>query len=188
MPSLTKFSKIIDVAGRELGGYSARLGLVQLTERLLPLGGGGRLRAALYRLAGLRVGRGTMIAGPLTFGAGRHFRRNLRLGAGCFVNSHVYIDLAAPVTLGDGVSVGHHVIIITSDHAIGPPQFRAGALRPAPVTLEDGAWVGAGATLLPGVTVGRGAVVAAGAVVTKDVPPDTLVGGVPAKVIRALLC
>jgi len=170
----------------ETAGLPLRLLLANAAGRLLPTGAGGRLRAALYRRLGLRIGRGTIIYGPLTFGPARRFHRHVSIGARCFLNSPVYIDASAPVTLGDGVSLGHHVLIITTGHAIGPPEFRAGVLRTAPVTVEDGAWVAAGVTLLPGVTVGRGAVVAAGAVVTKDVPPHTLAGGVPARVIRTI--
>ena len=151
-----------------------------------PLGAGVRSRALLYRAAGLAVGRGTLIAGPIQFGMSGNPCRNISVGAGCFLNSPLFIDAAAPVTIGDQVSVGHHVVIITSGHAIGPSSFRAGALKVAPVTIENGAWIAAGVTLLPGITVGRGAVVAAGAVVTKDVPPDTLVGGIPAKLIKTL--
>ena len=94
--------------------------------------------------------------------------------------------MPSPVTIGSGVSVGHHVLLITTDHAIGPPEFRAGLAQPQPITIGDGAWIAAGATILPGVRVGAGAVVAAGALVTRDVAANTLVGGVPAKELRAL--
>ena len=78
------------------------------------------------------------------------------------------------------------VIIITDDHEIGPPWHRCGDRVARPVVIEDGVWIGARVTLLPGVTIGRGSVVAAGAVVNKDVPPNTLVGGVPARILRTL--
>jgi maltose O-acetyltransferase len=180
---VTRFGQILH---EELGGFLPRLWLTHTLMCLLPNGAGGRLRAVLYRAAGLRVGHGTIFAGPLNFGTARDCSRHIHIGARCFLNTHIFIDAAALVTLGDGVSVGHHVIIITSDHAIGPANFRAGTLKPLPVTLENGVWIGAGATLLPGVTIGAGSVVAAGAVVTRDVPANTLVAGIPAKVIRHL--
>ena len=151
-----------------------------------PLGAGVRARARLYKAAGLNVGRGTLLAGPIQFGMTGDPCRNIVIGAGCFLNSPLFIDAAARVTIGNNVSVGHHTVIITSGHALGTAEFRAGPLQTAPVAIEDGVWIAAGVTLLPGVTIGRGAVVAAGAVVTKDVAPNTLVGGIPAKLIRAL--
>ena len=151
-----------------------------------PLGAGVRMRARLYRAAGLAIGRGTLISGPIQFGMTGNPCRHLTIGAGCFLNSPLFVDAAAPVIIGDNVSLGHHVVLVTSGHAVGTAEFRAGALQTAPLVIENGAWIAAGVTVLPGVTIGRGAVVAAGAVVTKDVPPNTLVGGVPAKFIKAL--
>ena len=84
--------------------------------------------------------------------------------------------------IGDDVFLGHNVVIATLDHAFDPD--RRGDLVPAPVTVGNKVWIGANATLLPGVSVGEGAIVAAGAVVTKDVPPGAIVGGVPARFIR----
>jgi maltose O-acetyltransferase len=170
----------------EWGAFPPGLWLAGLLMRGWPPGAGMRLRTRVYRLAGLRLGPGTLIAGPLDFGMTGDPRRNLRVGARCFVNSHVFVDAAAPVTLGDGVSVGHHTVFVTSGHAVGGPGFRAGDVRADPITVGDGAWIAAGVTLLPGVTVGAGAVVAAGAVVTRDVPPHTLAGGIPARTLRAL--
>lgn len=178
--------KLASIVREELGGLNLRFGLANLLIAPLPTGMAGRLRGAAYRLFGLGIGPQTLIYGPLELAQARFAHRNLRVGTRCFLNSHIFIDLAAPVTLGDGVSIGHHVVVITSDHAFGPPEFRAGTVQALPVTIEDGAWIAAGAMLLPGVTVGRGAVVAAGAVVTKDVPPGALVGGVPAKLLRML--
>jgi len=151
-----------------------------------PLGAGVRARARIYKAAGLNLEHGTLLAGPIQLGMTGNPCRNIKIGAGCFLNSPLFIDAAAPVTIGNGVSLGHHVCIITSDHALGPPASRAGLLKVEPVTIENGAWIAAGVTLLPGVTVGQGAVVAAGAVVTKDVAPHTLVGGIPAKLIKTL--
>lgn len=179
-------SRLARIAREEMGDLSPRLWLAGLLMRFLPEGAAGRLRAQVYRAAGLAIGPHTLITGPLTLAASSRASTNLRVGARCFVNRQVFIDVAAPVTLGDGVSVGHHSVLVTTDHALGGADFRAGQIQAAPITIENGAWIAAGVTLLPGVTVGAGAVVAAGAVVTKDVPPHTLVGGVPARFIRRL--
>ena len=179
-------SKLARVVREECGALPFKLWAVDRLISAWPLGAGARLRTQLYRAAGLRIGRGTLVAGPLQFGMTGDPRRNLLVGARCFLNSPLFLDLAAPITLGSGVSVGHHSVFVTTDHALGLADFRAGEIQIAPITIGDGAWIAANVTLLPGVTVGAGAVVAAGAVVTRDVPPHTLVGGVPAKLIRRL--
>lgn len=170
----------------ETAGLCPRYWLANVLPRLLPPGVGYRVRCLLYRLVGMSVGRGTLLGGPITLGSAPGSAGRIRIGDDCYLNQHVYIDAADQVSIGNGVSIGHHVVIITSDHEIGPPGRRAGAMKSAPVRVEDGAWIAAGATLLPGVTVGKGAVVAAGAVVARDVPPNTLVGGVPARFLRSL--
>ena len=145
-----------------------------------------RLRTRIYRLAGVQAGRTTLIAGSLTLQLHRQSRGRLRIGDRCWINAHVFVDLGADITIGNDVTIGHHCRLITVDHEIGEPERRCGATRAAPLVIEDGAWLGAGVSVLPGVTIGRGAVVAAGAVVRHDVAPDTLVGGVPARPLRDL--
>ena len=86
--------------------------------------------------------------------------------------------------IGDRALIGHNCVIATLNHNMDPAK-RANLL-PAPVHIGSDAWLGANVTILPGVTIGNGAVVAAGAVVTKDVAPNTVVGGVPAKLIKEL--
>ena len=179
-------SRPADLLREEMGGCPPRLWLANILPRLWPAGMGGRARAAALRLLGMDIGKGVIFAGAVTFTGGPGFQKRVSVGPHCFVNSPVHLEASGRITLGAGVSVGHHVVIITTDHAFGPPGFRAGERCVKPVTIQDGAWVAAGVTLLPGVTVGQGAVVAAGAVVTKDVPPHALVGGVPAKLIRML--
>ena len=84
------------------------------------------------------------------------------------------------------VFLGPFVRLITNEHEMGGPQQRAANNAAPPITIGDGTWIGAGATVLGGVTIGRGCMVAAGAVVTPDVPDNTVVGGVPARAIKTL--
>jgi maltose O-acetyltransferase len=108
------------------------------------------------------------------------------IGADCFLNDGCRFDVSARVVIGDNVYLGHEVAALTATHEMGTGWRRASHMKAAPITIEDGAWLGARAIVLGGVTIGAGAVVAAGAVVTRSVAPNTLVGGVPAVVIREL--
>ena len=143
---------------------------------------GGRLRAALLRLNGATVGKGCFVRGGLQIQEGF----GLVLGDGVFVNAGCCFDLSAPIVIGSRAQLAYQVTLVTGGHEIGTHASRAGSHRPAPIHIGEGAWIGARATVLPGVAIGAGAVVAAGTLVTKDVPPDTLVAGVPAKPVRVL--
>ena len=142
----------------------------------------GRLRASLLRINGARIGKRCFIRGGLQMQEGF----NLHLGDEVFINAGCCLDTSALITLGSRVQLAYQVTLVTGGHLIGPHECRAGSHVPQPITVEEGAWIGARALILPGVTIGAGAVVAAGSVVTKDVAPDVLVAGVPAKVVRPL--
>jgi acetyltransferase-like isoleucine patch superfamily enzyme len=171
----------------ELVGVHPRRMLAEALISLLPRLGFPRLRARFYRLAGAKVGRSTMIVGALELQVQRDSPGRLRIGERCWFNVHVFVDLSADVTIGDNVTIGHHCKLITAGHEFGPPERRCGDVKAAPLVIGDGCWLGAGVILLPGVTIGRGSVVAAGAVVSRDVPPDMLVAGVPARPVRSLV-
>ena len=120
------------------------------------------------------------VATPLRCDFGRH----IFLGKHVFVNTDcLFVDLGG-IYLADHVLVGPRVSIITVNHVLDPAQRRS--VVTASVHVERGAWIGAGATILPGVTIGENSVVGAGAVVTKDVPANVVVAGIPAKVIKQL--
>jgi maltose O-acetyltransferase len=173
------------VAG-ELNGFHWRLLAVRALAAPLPAGAGARLRPALLRLAGYRIGRGTVILGMPSISGPRGSERNLEIGEGCMINVRCVFETGAPISIAAGVALGHEVMILTTTHEIGPPGRRWAAFRRLPVRVGAGSWLGARAVLLPGVEVGKGAVVGAGAVVTKHVAPNTAVAGAPARVIRAL--
>ena len=116
--------------------------------------------------------RGTEITGPVT------------IGDGCLINRDGY--LRSNTTLGNNVMVGPFTRFVTDSHEVGPSQKRGGANKWPPITVGDGTWIGASVTVLGGVNIGKGCIIAAGAVVTADVPDNSLAGGVPAKVIKAL--
>ncbi|MFD2134657.1 acyltransferase [Novosphingobium resinovorum] len=109
----------------------------------------------------------------------------MRIGHNAFINRNVYFDLNSHVSIGDRVYVANHVRFITTNHEIGDRNQQS-PIRPAPIVVGDGAWIGANAIILPGVHIGNGSVVAAGAVVTRDVPENSLVAGVPARIVRTL--
>lgn len=106
------------------------------------------------------------------------------IGERCFVNRDVYIR--AHTIIGDRVAIGPFVRFITDSHEIGDSKRRASTNITDPIVIGDGCWIGAGAIILGGVTLGPGCIVAAGAVVTQSFVANTLIGGVPAKMIRHL--
>ena len=112
------------------------------------------------------------------------FGRNITVGRDVFINACCHFQDHGGVTIGDGCQIGHNVVFATLNHGLSPEDRQN--TYPAPIVLGRNVWVGSNATILQGVTIGDNAVIAAGAVVTKDVEPATIVGGVPAKVIRRI--
>lgn len=122
--------------------------------------------------AGAVVNRDCEIMGPVTLGK-RSF-----INKGGFVQGHV--------TIGISVAIGPFVRIITDDHELGTPHRRAGQSFTRPVQIGNGVWIGASVTILGGVTVGDGAIIGAGSVVTRSVAANTIVAGVPARIVRQI--
>lgn len=132
----------------------------------------------LGRNAGVHLGTYIWFWGPGAIRRiGVSIGRNSRIERGCT------IDARSPLTIGDNVGISPEVMILAGTHDVNDPEFKDSEVGPWAVSIEDHVWIGSRAIIMPGVTVGRGAVVAAGAVVTKDVPPLTIVAGVPAKPI-----
>jgi len=182
----TGMARVLRVLSVDRDVLRPRLLLVSLLLGLMPGSTLSWLRPLLYRLAGVRIGSRTRIFGKIAVTGQGHVTANVRVGEGCIITTPLYLNASAPITIGNSVTIGHHVVIITDSHRMSDPLRRAGERFARPVTIEDGVWIAARATILPGVTLGRGSVVAAGAVVAKDVPPNTLVGGVPARVLKTL--
>ncbi|OXA74331.1 acetyltransferase [Flavobacterium aquidurense] len=115
---------------------------------------------------------------PLYINCGKH----ITIGKNVFINFDCTFLALGGITIEDDVLIGPKVSLITENHPLNP-QERKG-LAGKPILIKKNAWIGANATILPGVTIGENAVVAAGAVVSKDVPDNTVVGGIPAKFIK----
>ena len=110
--------------------------------------------------------------------------KNIRVGKNVFINSGCCFQDQGGITIGDGVLIGHQVVLATLDHVLDPDKRQS--IIPRPIVIGNNVWIGSHSTILGGVTVGDNAVIAAGAVVTKDVPPNTIAGGVPAKIIKKI--
>jgi maltose O-acetyltransferase len=127
-------------------------------------------------LAGIKIGRGSVIHTKARF----YDPRNISIGEDAIIGEFSVLDGRDKLTIGSHVDIASEVMIYNSEHDINDEYFRA---KNSPVVIEDYVFIGPRAIVLAGVTVGRGAVIGAGAVVTKDVPPYAIVGGVPAKII-----
>ncbi len=138
------------------------------------------IRELLARLTGQPVPDTVRVFPPLY----ADFGKNIHLGENVFINDCCHFQDHGGITLGDGCQIGHGVVFATLNHGLAPEDRQT--TYPAPIVLGRNVWVGANATILQGVTIGDNAVVAAGAVVTKDVAANTVVGGVPARLIHVI--
>jgi acetyltransferase-like isoleucine patch superfamily enzyme len=136
------------------------------------------VRALLSRLTGREVAESVTVFPPFY----SEFGKNLTLGEDVFINQGCRFQDTGGITIGDGTLIGHGSTLTTLNHAVDPR--RRADMTPAPVVIGRQVWLGASVTVVPGVTIGDGAIVGAGAVVTKDVPANAIVGGVPARLIR----
>lgn len=138
------------------------------------------IRALFSQLIGKKVDEGFLLIPPFYTAGGDE----ICVGHNVFVNQNcTFYDLGG-LDIADDVMIGPNVSIITAGHPLEPSPRRAVTIG-KPIVIERNVWIAAGAMIIGGVTVGENSVVAAGSVVTRDVPPNTLVGGNPARVIRS---
>ncbi|GAB4039367.1 DapH/DapD/GlmU-related protein [Spirosoma jeollabukense] len=138
------------------------------------------VRSQLSAIIGTGIDESTTIFPPFY----TNFAQFIRLGKNVFINHNCsFLDIGG-ITIEDDVQIGPSVKLTSENHPLDPADRKTVLLQP--ILIKRNAWIGAGATILPGVTVGENAVVAAGAVVSRDVPPNTVVAGIPAKVLKTI--
>src|SRR3954470_3505199 len=148
--------------------------LVQLNNSSDPA----EIRDLLSQITGSKIDESVAVFTPLYINYGK----NTKIGKNVFINFDcVFLDLGG-ITIEDNVLIAPKVSLLSEGHPVSPNDRQS--LVPGHIHIRKNAWIGAGATILPGVTIGENAVVAAGAVVSKDVPSNTIVGGIPAKYIK----
>ena len=139
-----------------------------------------QIRQRLSEITGITIDDSTTVFAPFH----TNFGKFITLGKNVFINHACsFLDMGG-ITIEDNVLIGPKVNLITENHPLEPTDRRA--LICKPIIIKRNAWIGAAATILPGVTIGENTVVAAGAVVSKDVPANTVVGGIPAKFIKTI--
>lgn len=169
------YEKAINYTGRQYRKFSERLGLFWV----------GQIHSHHLRMFFYRHVYRMDIAPKVIIYSGAEIRNpaNVHIGAGSVIGNDAILDGRAGIFIGENVNLSSGVQIWTLQHDYRDPQFRCNPEHYGPVHIGDRAWLGPRTLLLHDVTIGEGSVVAAGAVVTKDTPPYSLVGGVPAKII-----
>lgn len=137
-----------------------------------------KIREIMGRLTGKKIDPTFRLFPPFY----TDFGKNITIGRDVFINSGCHFQDQGGIEIGDGALIGHNVVLATINHDLNPAMNRKNHY--APIKIGAHVWIGSNATILSGVFVGEWSVVAAGAVVTKDVPPMTVVGGVPARIIK----
>ena len=138
-----------------------------------------QVRDIISRITGRELDESVAVFPPFH----TEFGKNLHLGRDVFINLGCRFQDTGGITIGDGTLIGHGSTLTTLNHSVDPD--RRADMLPAPIVIGRKVWLGASVTVVPGVTIGDGAIVGAGSVVTKDVEADTIVAGVPARLIRA---
>lgn len=138
------------------------------------------LREIMGRLIGKKVDDTFRLFPPFY----TDFGKNITIGKDVFINSGCHFQDQGGITIGDGSLIGHNVVLATINHDLDPENERKNHYKP--IQIGAHVWIGSNVTILPGVSIGDWAVVAAGAVVTRNVPALTVVGGIPAKVLKRI--
>ena len=138
------------------------------------------LQELFAKLTGQEINRTLGLIPPFYTDCGK----NIHIGENVFINTGCTMQDQGGIYIDDGALIGHHATLVTLNHDLDPDH--RGDLHPAPIHIGKRAWLGANVTVLPSVSIGDGAVIASGAVVTKDVPDNTIAAGVPAKIIRTI--
>jgi acetyltransferase-like isoleucine patch superfamily enzyme len=153
---------------------------IRLSAELNAAGSIAEIRNLLGKITGTTISDTTAVFAPFY----TNFGKFISIGENVFINHACsFLDMGG-ITIEDGALIGPRVNLVTENHPLNPDE--RSALLTKPILIKRKAWIGAGATILPGVTVGEHAIVAAGAVVSKDVPENVIVGGIPAKIIKAI--
>lgn len=156
--------------------YQTKELLVQMNNTINPK----EIRELLSQITATEIDESVAVFTPLYINYGKH----TKIGKNVFINFDcTFLDLGG-ITIEDNVLIAPKVSLLSEGHPIEPENRHA--LIPKPIHIKKNAWIGAGATILQGVTIGENAVVAAGAVVSKDVPDNTIAGGIPAKIIKTV--
>lgn len=156
--------------------YSTKVLLIKMNNSADPA----EIRNLLCQITGSEIDESVAVFTPLYINYGK----NTKIGKDVFINFDcIFLDLGG-ITIEDNVLIAPKVSLLSEAHPISPENRQA--LMAGHIHIKKNAWIGAGATILPGVTIGENAVVAAGAVVSKDVPDNTIVGGIPAVIIKKI--
>lgn len=151
--------------------------LVQLNNSTDP----SEIRNLLSQITAAEIDESVTVFTPFQINYGKH----TKIGKNVFINFDcVFLDLGG-ITIEDNVLIAPKVCLLSEGHPVSPEHRHS--LNVAPIAIKKNAWIGANATILQGVTIGENAIVAAGSVVSKDVPDNTIVGGIPAKIIKSII-
>lgn len=186
--TLEEFKKAMASGERIIAGSETHLLMHEMSQRALKITA--EINTGYHEPAEIRKLFSELIGEPVdeTFGLFPPFNtdcgRNIKIGKRVFINAGCKFQDQGGITIDDGALIGHNVVLATLNHA--PEPEHRGDMYPKPIHIGKNVWIGSNATILPGVTIGDGAIVAAGAVVNKNVAPNTVVGGVPAKVIKKI--
>lgn len=159
-----------------VASHATKKTLVQMNSTADP----NEVRNLLGQITGSEIDESTTVFTPLYINYGKH----TKIGRNVFINFDcTFLDLGG-ITIEDGVLIAPKVSLLSEGHPLAPEERHS--LKAGHIHIKKNAWIGANATILPGVTIGENAVVAAGAVVSKDVPDNTVAGGIPAKIIKTI--
>ena len=181
-----EFIKIMNSGDRVIGGSDIHLKMYSLSNRAMQItdkinnkyNTPQEIRKLMSELIGQELDEGFGLFPPFYTDCGR----NIHIEKNVFINSGCKFQDQGGVYIGENSLIGHNVILATLNHEMDP--YHRADLHPKPIHIGKRVWIGSGSMILPGITIGDNSIVGAGSIVTKDVPPNVIVAGNPAKFIK----